>query len=389
MQDRSRLLAMASRLKPLSVRNYAESRRWQQVEGVKGRLWVLRHDEQPLRQLHIPMDAGGSGFGDAILDVGVRLAEIENREITAVLADLQHPDADILRFRVETQETETGDLLLAADVSLREGARRILLAAASSVISPARHHPRMSRTQAERFVNACSSGQTEEGSYVVKIICPLYFADETLSLGKTAPFTRRTTSLIFQATSELVDAIEHDRVDSFLERENEHPRVSSNLCEALLRMQPSGRTGKVELLVNWASVPSLSPPDSTPNAVSIPTEYFPVIESVYQVLRPTAEESREQRFVGTVESLNGAVGDDGRRSGEVTLAILDSEGESARVRTNLDADQYATAIEAHEEGMGYIVIRGVVSRGVRVGRIDAISYFGRVPEDGITSSRPD
>ncbi|MCA9634545.1 MAG: hypothetical protein KC420_00735, partial [Myxococcales bacterium] len=124
---------IVSRLRPLAVRLYAESRGWTPVPLDGERFWLFRHPEERLRQLQIPMDADDLGFVDAMLDVVRRIAELERRAPDAVLADLQWPDADILRVRVVNRESEAGQLSLSADVDLREGARRALLAAACSV----------------------------------------------------------------------------------------------------------------------------------------------------------------------------------------------------------------------------------------------------------------
>ena len=375
MSRNQRLLEAAAQLRPLQVRNYAESRRWEPVSGIRGRLWVLRHPEQHLRQVQIPMDAEDPGFAEAMLIMAGRFAELEGRETDEVLSDLQHPDADTLRVRVLTGEARSGQLPLADDINLREGARRALLAAASSVVSPALHHPRLSRSQAEQLVKSCLAGQTEQGSYVVKIVCPLDAVEEPQTLFETTPFVRRTTRLLMEATSELVESIERDQIDEFLERDGRQPKVSWNLCDALLRMRPS-EGGKVQLSINWAADPSVPPPVGVPARVSLPAEYFPRVEKVANALRPPAAQSQVQQFIGTVESLDGTVGVDGRRAGDVILRVFTEEGEAVTARASLTADQYAAADQAHMQGHGYVWMRGLLWRGVRMGRIEQIEQFG-------------
>ena len=70
-----------------------------------------------------------------------------------------------------------------------------------------------------------------------------------------------------------------------------------------------------------------------------------------RILRPAPSTAREEQLIGTVEQLAGAVGGDGRRSGEVVFSLL-KDGEQVRVRASLDAEQYQTAMRAHERRMG-------------------------------------
>lgn len=377
--DERRIIA---RLRPLAVRQYAEARRWVRIEG-KGRwrVWLLRHPEERLLQLQIPMDEDDVGFVDAMLDVVHRLSEVEQRPREALLGDLQWPDADVLRVRVANRDAEVGQLSLAADVMLRDGARRALLASACSVINPVPFHPRMSRSEADTLLAACRAGQTEVGSYLVKVICPLHAVDERLDLDEPMPFTRRVTKHLMQVTSELVTSIERSSVDTYLDAHAERPGLSANLCDALLRMQPrrderqgERDAGQLELSTTWAADPRVRPPteDEIPSRVVIKADYMPEIERAAQRLRPSLEGTRDEWLVGTVETLDGTVGADGRRSGEVYFSLLLPDSDAMRVRAILDPDTYEVAMQAHERGHAYVRLLGVLHRGARLGRIEPL-----------------
>lgn len=380
---------MVGKLRPLAVRQYAEARRWIRVEGGRWRVWLLRHSEERLRQLQIPMDEDDVGFVDAMLDVVRRLSEVEQRPPEAVLADLQWPDADVLRVRVANRDAEGGQLSLAADVMLRDGARRALLASACSVINPVPFHPRMSRSEADTLLAACRAGQTEVGSYVVKVICPLHAVDERLDLVDPVPFTRKVTAHLMQVTSELVTSIERSSVDAYLDAHAERPGLSSNLCDALLRMQPrrdeqpERDAGQLELSTTWAADPRVRPPteDEVPSRVVIKADYMPEIERAAQRLRPSSTGAREEWLVGTVETLDGTVGTDGRRSGEVYFSVLSPDGDSMmRVRAILDPEKYEVAMQAHERGHAYVRLLGVLHRGTRLGRIEPLRRLDLLDE---------
>lgn len=373
--DRRHLLEVAGQLRPLAVRDYAESRGWILLHGPQRRAWVFNHPVRELRQLHVPIDSDSTDFADAMFEVALRIADLDERDVESVLSDLLHPDADILRIRIASPDSVGGDVSLTEDVDLREGARRALLAAASSVVNPATHHARMSRSQAEQFLGTCKSGQTEIGSYVVKIICPLFALDDVSMPDDTMPFARQTTKLLIGATHSLVTAIEQDEVDEFLEKDSVHPTVSSNLCDALLRMQPENPKGRMEMRMAWAAVPDISIPDGVATRVSIPNEYFRRVEDVYDHLRGIVNKDEAKSFYGTVESLQGDVGQDGNRSGEVVLALMSDDGETIRARANLGSRNYHVAVRAHEAGRGFVSLKGVYRPGIRVGRIEEISAF--------------
>ncbi len=375
--------AVLARLRPLAVQLYAKSRGWEPLLSPSERFWLFRHPEHSLRQLQIPMDADDVGFVEGMQDVLRRLVEIEGRPPQAVLSDLQWPDADTLRVRVVNGECATGQLSLAADVALREGARRALLAAACSVINPVRFHPRLSRSEPDALLSACRAGQTEFGSYIVKIICPLHAVEGVDD--DVPPFTRQVTTHLMRAVGTLVSRIEQGRLDDY-EADDAGP-LSWNLCDALLRMQPDRNEGRIDLMTTWAADRKLAPPlaAEVPSRVSIKAEYLPEIEQVARVLRPNTGVAREEQLIGTVEELAGAVGADGRRSGEVVFSLLKKDGEELRARATLDSTQYSIAMRAHARGDAYIVLRGVIHQRRRISRIEPLNLVTLLEDPGRSS----
>ena len=84
-------------------------------------------------------------------------------------------------------------------------------------------------------------------------------------------------------------------------------------------------------------------------------------------------------MIGTVETLNGDVGEDGKRSGEVILSLLlPDETELVKAKVRLDSNDYLLAVQAHERGRTYIQLHGVLRRGDRISRIDRPEDFSLI-----------
>lgn len=387
MQDKAQLLQLAQHILPIEVRNYAKSREWEPVKA-KGEIWVFRHKQQKLRQLIIPKNQEDDSYDDAIAEVIYRIADDENRNPLSVASDLLMPNSDILRFRVSGNDAMSGTLPLEDAHSLLEGAKRVILSVACSVVSKTTHHLRMSRGEAESMLKACKFGQTEYGSFVAKIACPLdaveSYAPMVDLFGHHTPFVREATTLLASACHEIVENIENATVETLLERNSENPIITSNLCDALIRMHGYQEKGKLGLDITWAANPDIPIPKA-PTRVIFKPEYFHIIDQIRTALKPNKEADKHQEFVGTVETLNGDIEDDGRRSGEVILSLLLPGEETVRTRVTLRAEQYANAVKAHEMGRGYVMIKGVLYRDSRSGYIKDIDSFELIEGMGMTS----
>jgi hypothetical protein len=374
------LLQLAKEILPTEARNYAKVHGWVPVTAAKGRIWVFRHSVQKLRQLVIPKDQDDDAYSEAIVEVLQRIAADEKRSPISVASDLLMPNSDIVRFRVAGDDILAGNLSLEDGASLIEGAKRAILSSACSVVNKTTHHPRMSRSEAGEMLRACKFGQTEYGSFVAKIACPLNAVETNASLlDSTMPFARHATTLLLSACHKIVEGIENDTVQTLIEKDSSNPIITSNLCDALLRMQGLREKGSLGIDITWASNPNIPPPD-IPRSVVFKAEYFRTVDEIQKALRPKKENEDAQTLLGTVETLNGDVGEDDRRSGEVMLALLLEDEEVVRVRAVLGPDEYARAVEVHEKGRAYVMVKGVLQRGTRVGYLKTVESFHLVDQ---------
>lgn len=367
-------------VEPRQLGEYARSTGWRLIVDSSLRPGIAVYDspDEDLAQVLVPLKTTFVDYARRIADAVHVLAEKEYRPELDVLYDLLRVDADVVRFRIVSTEVVRGELPLEEAVDLLAGARQALLSAACSVVAPSTYHRRLSRGQAEQMIATCRLGQTERGSFTVAIVCPLYsVAAGESSSGDAGPFPRRVTRLLIKSAARIVRSIESDAVSSLFDssESDEEPVVSSNLCDALLRMRPPQERSSLMVSCAWTPSVPLRAQDSIPREVTFRQEHFPVLETIYQRLKP-AEEPKSDLFVGYVDAMKGEPGDDSRVQGEVTLQLL-REGAPLYARVDLGADEYRVANEAHMTG-GMVAVRGILHRGRRVHRITDIESFHRI-----------
>jgi hypothetical protein len=299
---------------PRALKNYALSLDWKPVERINGDVGVYHRSDSRAHQVIVPEDMTLADYDEAIAEAVRKLAEFEGRPASEVLEHLLLPPADLLRFREVSPDAEAGNLPFDHAVRMINGIRRLLLSAAHSVLVPQAYHPRLSRSEAEELVSRCRLGQTERGSFVLNVACPL---EPQLSLPglETEPFARRVTSLLMGSLEALARAADASRADDLLDQ-TRNPGVSANLCESLLLLRPQGDRAILTVSAAWSR--ALLPASHEPSQkVHLSQIVFEVAEAVAPRLR-TAPKPRPSRFVGFVDVLSGQPSrDDPRPSGEV------------------------------------------------------------------------
>lgn len=366
---------------PTGLRDYAKDQGWILFkEAAKDRLYVMTNPSFERRQLVFPMDTTAPDYSEAVMLVVDKLAAMEGRSAQAVIKNLLEVDDDAIAFRVTTPRPDERSLPLAFAGSLVTGVQQLLLASACTVLKPQAHHPRLSRTEAQQFLETAKFRHTQIGSFVLNVSCPVQGLNVQAPLlpdEADAPFVRRTTATLRKALVELVTAIETDSLDTFVEatKTGVNPVVSSNLCEALLRFEDSSLKNSVEIGITWAAAIPKPANEGRISTIRIQHDYFPRIEEVRRELR-SKEQHFEDVFPATVERLDGEMGDDGKRSGEVILRLLTPDGdELVRARANLTADQYDLADKAHMNDGAFVKVAGKLHPGRQPRQLNDIKSF--------------
>lgn len=365
-------------LTPIDLRDFLKSQGWVLVPAaLDRRLFAFNHSQHPRRQLMLPMDMTVADYAEAVDVLLEKFCSITGAERLSVLAKIETIRDDVLCIRV-FNDKEADDVPLGFASSLISSSQKLLKAAACSVLRPRAHHPRLFSSETCQLIDQSRFGQTQRGSFVLRIACPLQAlqAQANLQLDSAdAPFVRHVTLLLNQALRQLAAAIEADSVDELVTSvmQSEVPLVSSNLCEALSGMYDQTLSNSLDLGIDWSPAREL-PPGTQTGPIRVQRDYFQRIDDVRRELR-AAEREHEDEFIGTVERLDGEMGVDGVRSGEVVLAILLAEGETVRARMVLTPEQYAIANHAHMTEGVYVSVTGRLRPGNQPRALTEITDF--------------
>jgi len=361
-------MSAARKVAPTDLRDFLKSQGWSLVAaGLRDRLYVLENSLIPQRQLVFPMDASAVDYDESVDSVLDKLADISRVDTRVLLGRISCLNNDVLRFRVFNDANDNVLPLTFASVFVHSP-EKLLKSAASTVLRPRIHHPRLGLNEAIQFVEKSRFGQTENGSFVLRVECPIHAMEVQGSVGLAddMPFVRQVTVSLQVAVSQLMQAIEADQLNDLVDnlKRAPVPLISSNLCEAISGMHDESNDNSLEISTDWSPLRTLPPSLAAhPVPIRIQRDYFSRIEEVQRELR-SAELHDEDTFIGTVERLEGEMGPDGRRSGIVVLSLLlPDEGETVRARTMLGADDYAAADQAHMTNGAYIRITGKLKSG--------------------------
>jgi hypothetical protein len=349
-------------IRPMNVVDYLRSHGWTDTKSGDSSVAVYtRGTSRGDVRAKVLLDESFSDFLVRMAEVADTIGRIEERPLLAVVNDLLSPPGDGLRFRIDSEKTETGTLGLHQSMQLRKGLRGLLLAAAHSAIAPQPHFARLSQAKAVELVNGCCERQSERGSYVASILVPVVPPVGQLSLDEE--FGRRTTKTLFTALQQAErSAGNPDMLLGAVES-----GVSANLLEALVDIEPEGQRSAIEINVNWLRG---SPGPDFARSIRLPQGAFRHFNAVAKALRE-ATPLQNAELEGYIIAVNR---EQTETVGRVTLATtIEALGET-KVRIDLDPAQYQIALNAHGGGQRVRVV-GTLKK---VGRMHVLEQHSGV-----------
>jgi hypothetical protein len=311
---------------PLEIKDFAISHGWILVkEALNDGLYVLNSPGNDGTQIVVPKNDNDSKFDELAFNSIRWLSQFLSRSRNRVIEDIREVNDDVISLRYYSDNKKVNSISFEEALDAIESTRQLILAAASTVVSPKLYHPKMIRTEPLELIKKTRFRHTEEGSFILKVSCPVELeANPNISLFEdmpnyVSPLSRKSFEIINNSAIRIVNAIEGDSLTQLYEEESQSqsPQISYNLCDAIANIFDEERELPFEFIFDWSranlkKIPTLQ----KPNRIQFPFEYKQRIDYLKNFFKPQPKELTDV-FLGTVEELQGDEGEGSKRSGYV------------------------------------------------------------------------
>lgn len=343
-------------INPLALSVYLRHGGWNENEqDARRAIWTLRDFEAV-----VPLDSTFRDYALRISEVLATLAAAEERSQLEIFEDLTNAGADVVRLRLIDADVEGGSIPLDDAASMGAKSRELMLSAACAEKAPKQFYGPKKPNEANEYLRGVRMGQTEHGSFVMKLLSPVPprleqhrpATGQTVMTGADFPeppteehFSRRVMLRLARALratqTAALQAAGNGSFESFERVVSEG--VSANLCDALTGLggkQASNR--RLEVNISWA----LSRPLETPvdSRVVFASDSFPIIAEAARIFRQNSPRD-EFEVYGPVIHL-----DKTPNSNEGTVyvhAFVDDQ--PRKIFIQLPTEEYHKAQEAHDK----------------------------------------
>lgn len=373
-------MASPRSVRPAEIVAYLRATGWEVADDgyERAALWSKHFDERE-EELLVPMAEGAPDFDRVFRRMVDELARLECRPSARVERDMGETSVDAISFRVMLDGGRASRLPLAYAPTVFRAAHDVTIAAANAA-SRTRPSYRNWTREVRDFADRAEIGQTEAGSYVVRVLCPVTHVPQPRLQrpGEDVPFERRVThtlhTALHAARRAAQKAITMGELSVF--DEAVAAGVSSNLCSALASVGTGPESVALEIGLRWAALRDQPMPNEGPFFFG--RDYLEVLGTAAVHLREQeSEELQEQEIIGFVTSMERGVTEDAGMVMVKGYMPWEDGHRSLKCSIELAGELYAQAARAHGE-QALVSVRGVVRRVGPKWWLEEPSGFSRV-----------
>jgi len=366
---------MAGNIKHVDMAKYLCDLNWHEVPSKRERVRVFQlKTNNELFQVDLPTSKDLRDYSIAMYRATESIACSLRKSVEQVILELVNPLSDILKLRIVEPNIENGSVLVEDAINLYDNAKKLLAATAMDVLHPQLYHAGRFDNVVTEFVNSCRFGQTEIGSYIVSIVCPICVINNNQVQKRTIhdrkeesarSFTREIINKLIKSVNMVRGDIEQGVLDKrFTVDVDSQNVVSVNFLEALNGINIYRDDSQLNITAEYASI--LQENTLANASASINHDYYEPISSIVKKVKIPAES--EKTVFGQITRLAAAPDSATRTGGSINIVFLNEARKVSNATVMLSKSDYDAAIEAHREGKTVRIV-GSMS-GMRSKKID-------------------
>lgn len=290
-----------SNISPIKVTHYLKINKWKKVENAPYNLDLYRHPKYKV-DIVVPKSNSGFDYVNDLLNIVRKLSKVECRTPKEVIEDIINDSpSDIIKIGFVGYNEEQGVIPVDDCVNLYTSVRDSLNIIGKEIIDRDVYE----RYEISDFLNSFLIGQTEYGSYVTPIICPLLIHGNNqvdLSFFDDSPeiedlITRKITRTFINSINHMILCINEDKKEMLLgfDKENFDDISSNSKFYHALGTIGLSNIKNMNIDIKWG----VKDPNGVPNHLTVEKKHF---EAIMLIIKPLSEKTiSEEKFTTTYQ----------------------------------------------------------------------------------------
>lgn len=342
---------LISKLDGQKIVRYLTLRHWQEIGKLHlGRVNQLLSPDGHLAVM-LPLSDSISDYEDVMRKALSDIARYENITVIHLYNKLTNPSYDFPRWRIAGENTSGGNIPFNSMGANIDFIKDLLGTACLDIINPAVYHAKIYTKEVHDQLSQYCFGQTEIGSYIMNVLCPLgYYQYQLFNPDvEKLPMARRINLNILRN----IDVIQRSVEERSQELNDcvESSTISVNFLNSLSEMYEENKDTQITLSADWnRDVPHIGNPNPVSDVILKPNCLDRVMETV-EMYTPKEEQNVPATYFGKITNIGTEAEVENRTIFDIKVATIGENLRTVYVIATLGYSQYfVLADKAFQDG---------------------------------------
>ncbi|MDE5758269.1 MAG: hypothetical protein K2H85_06610, partial [Allobaculum sp.] len=293
----------------------------------------------------IPIIKEFSDYYRVMADSLKTIASVENDTIKGLLIKLLNPVSDILKWRIANDDTSIDTIPFSSVRDNINSIKDLLSSSCLDILSPSIIHKKQSTKKVQEQISTYKFGQTEIGSFILNIICPINLDGYSPSVFDTniedLPLSRRINIRLINNINIIQTSIKNK--SALLKERVDAREISVNFLKALLNLYDINKDTSYEISAKWNT--AVINPEDVINHVELVPKCMDKVAETIECFEDKKDQTVENAYYGKIVNINGEPELDKREDVLITVATINDKGKIQKVKCSLNYTEYYSVID--------------------------------------------
>lgn len=292
----------------------------------------------------VPLSNRFSDYNSVVNRLIESLSVVEQLPINSLLEKLINPSSDILRWRIADKSTALGSITINSIQSNIEIIKNALATTCVDILSPSSFHKKVNIKEVNQQIDKYRFGQTDVGSYVLNLICPLgYYQYEMFEemVPDGLPLGRKINVQLLKNISDIQKSVEDN--SSYIDEVVDSGQISVNFLSALVDLYEENKDSNVCVSSVWnKEVPLIG--NEHVDKVILNSKCLDKVGQVVEKYKSHIDVVANQTYYGKIKNINGNPEVINRDELIVSIISIGEDGNKILVKTYLNNNLYSQIV---------------------------------------------
>lgn len=287
------------------------------------------------------------------------IASFENRSIEALVNRILNPSYDIQKWRIANNYTSDGKIPFFSMTDTIEKIKDVLATAYLDTLNPTRFHKKVYTTDVNKNISEYSFGQTEIGSYILNILCPLGNYQYTIfnPTEQDIPLNRKINMRLLSS----IDNIQKDLKNSNnnkVDEDVDQGLYSINFLDSLVDIYDETKDTEMNIIIDWCKDIGFvnEPPISS---IKLEPIFMEKVNFIADKYRPKKEENIKKTYYGKIESITANPKVEDREYVQIKIVTIGDDNKKLNIQSRLNYSTFYSIVKIAFDNGSNIKLSGI------------------------------